>query len=439
VGRQARVWRAAVLIGLAAVAVAAVGAHYLAPGLRTASASRPTSVPYFAELPPATLTSMDWRSATTGWVVVPAQSASLVYRTTDAGRHWRQQLVAYGTFTVHFFDARHGMLLPPAGQPVIGQEPVSVSCVTPGRPSASPCPPLEGSVRFVPPQPNGGAHVAIYRTDDGGDHWRPVPLPQAALSGAHVSFADPSHGWLLTTTARGGLQADVALYRTDDGGGRWTELLHAGPGQPAGHGLPAGGVQGPVWFADGRDGWVATATPDGPAAVAVTHDGGAAWRGAVLPAPPGGWRTDAVTRVAQVAASGAGGVLVLAVLPSGDTAAAQVWAYVTSDGGDTWGDPRPVPAPTFRMDASLAFVDGRSGWLVRGGTVALTSDAGRDWRERQGPAGMALSGIAAVSASTAVVEGSPLVGSGGDPSPVRLYATVDGGLSWRRLGGVSGL
>ena len=101
-------------------------------------------------------------------------------------------------------------------------------------------------------------------------------------------------------------------------------------------------------------------------------------------------------------------------------------------------------SPDLPMLMACAFADADHGWAVgRSGTILATSDAGVSWTAQRTPSsGAILDAVAAVDADHVWAVGrEPDSGSGLSGDSAALWATVDGGATWRaqRLPGVSNL
>jgi photosystem II stability/assembly factor-like uncharacterized protein len=202
-------------------------------------------------------------SATTGW----ALTDTTLLRTTDGGRRWTDRTPT----------GLHEPLLDVG----IGSWPFAFRG------------PLDGWLAVSSP-----GRVRVFRTADGGVHWRTVavsPSAAAGLSSSDVSlvlaldFANDRDGWLLTSAggAAAGSQ-DVELYRTIDGGQSWT-LLSANTQQHAvPRGIPTIGIKTGVVFASRTRGLVTGYHGQVPGfAVYASADGGRSWRPLRLPLPHG--------------------------------------------------------------------------------------------------------------------------------------------------------
>lgn len=168
--------------------------------------------------------------------------------THDTGVTWHTEPVprAAGPFgSAHFFDARHGLLVPAVDQDTPGQ--------------------------------------VFYLTSDGGQTWTPVRQGLRLQPGMTVDFASPEAGFAWNPNASGA----PPIYATTNGGRTWTWHLPqlARTGRPAGVGTPARFEPAAVSFVSAARGRVlGHGGCQSCAALRVTGDGGAHW--SALPAPP---------------------------------------------------------------------------------------------------------------------------------------------------------
>jgi photosystem II stability/assembly factor-like uncharacterized protein len=101
-----------------------------------------------------------------------------------------------------------------------------------------------------------GPHGGLFKSTDGGDHWRPLKegLPQG-LSQLDVAIAPSARGRLYATVAtssnpaaQGGAAPGVGIYRSDDGGEHWR--VATGDTRPA---LRIGGGDLPILAVDPKN------------------------------------------------------------------------------------------------------------------------------------------------------------------------------------------
>jgi photosystem II stability/assembly factor-like uncharacterized protein len=261
-----------------------------------------------------------------------------------------------------------------------------------------------------------GANPALQRSTDGGKTWVPACLPAGAVSGPGglngvVFDADGRRGWVVGTS--GG--RPLAL-RTVDGGAHWLAAR-----------LPDGiaGSLTDVEFADQDHGWaVGNLSGTGPANAAgglllATTDGGAAWTAQLVPADVG-----RLSRIAIVDATHGWAV--------GVSSSGRPLIIATGDGGRNWST-QTLP-DGIRELRDVAFADVHHGWAVGAMPVSLAAEAGRDdpgvilattdggatWTEQAVTVGSVWS-IDAIDARTVFAGG----GTG-------LFSTSDGGTTWTK-------
>jgi photosystem II stability/assembly factor-like uncharacterized protein len=162
-------------------------------------------------------------------------------------------------------------------------------------------------------------------TSDGGRTWRarPVPCPRPAAVATAVSFVSPTQGWLLCTGQMGAGNADRAIMQTTDGGRTWSTVAQALLGGPTSGRLTTSGYPTGIFFLPDGHGWMWAERGVG---IQVTTDGGRSWltRGTV---PNGADTSMSSTRILSDRTG-------LALLTNGNDQATQL--IDTFDGGRTW-------------------------------------------------------------------------------------------------------
>jgi photosystem II stability/assembly factor-like uncharacterized protein len=278
---------------------------------------------------------------TVGWItyyVTGPSAETYLFRTEDAGQHWRSVLS---------WDGSH--------------EPIVVSGA-------------DGKEVLVVSACCAGA--SIFHSTDGGVHWAAYGLP----AGAEASFFNPREGWATIQDAQ--LRPTV-LFRTADSGAHWIRIARL-EWSPNGEGRSFG-----VFTSSSFGFFTRTGT------LYLTHDGGATW-GAVL-----GGRPEQIPASATFVGMGwrffntQDGVLMSAYCGEPSCGALDIaYAYGTSDGGAHWSE--PVRLPTDAAGVSrIIFIDpnhwiaevselATTGYSVR--RVIHTSDAGQHWTVLVAPA-----------------------------------------------------
>ncbi len=271
-----------------------------------------------------------------------------IWYTTDGGAHWlgnpfsitRVNPLKFNINQIFFLDTKHGWVKGDAGS---------------------------GST--------AGA-VVILNTVDGGASWESVSDPQRknldqACPKNGLWFRDVLHG-LIGDQCGGGL-AGLYLFRTDDGGNTWSNLDLPDPSGATtffNHQEYFCSLDTPKFF-DAQHGTVVVSCSDSNKSktgrwVYRTQNGGGSWTSSPMPRPFGGYfflDFDHGWYLGQTGLKNFSGVIV----------------YQTSDGGKNWKE-----ASSTQWGGNMDYVDARNGWVViqSGGGSALvrTYDGGLSYQ-----------------------------------------------------------
>lgn len=237
--------------------------------------------------------------------------------------------------------------------------------------------------------------LALYRTDDNGDHWADITTPDTQNPLARVvalSFFDAEHAW--AAVARNDLP--LTIYRTVDGGQHW--VGSTAPGCAAGPESGPCGAPSSFTFIDPQRGWMFAENSETTGQVFSTVDGGRTWQllgrtpfdgHIVFADSEHGWGVSGPSDFA----TGSG----QATNPGGKL-------FATSDGGHSW---KPAAFPVMRGISAAEMVFGLPRFFGRSGVVAAlsplsstgaanvwiytTPDRGASWTGRPAPADPAIS------------------------------------------------
>jgi photosystem II stability/assembly factor-like uncharacterized protein len=320
----------------------------------------------------ANLVTLRMTSPTTGWAV----GTTALLRTTDGGLHWQMatplalgrplRLSSYGLLTA-FLDEVHAW---------VGVDDSTVSTA---------------SQQSKPP-----TTLRLFRSADGGRHWHALPpLRLGTFYYAHtLTFINRETGWLevIRNVAAGSVWFD--LYRTLDGGGHWRRVLQVGsphslPGAPLGCDLCDSSLtfssRMTVWFTGC---WCGVGT--GSSFLYVSRNAGRTWRALAVSQPPHRGKITIAT-LPPILFDPRNGVLPTVVLGSnpGKSGGTSEFfdAYVTHDGGRHWTPTTPVPISRLEGYPAFpySFPDARHGFFVSGNRLYRTSDGGQHWQARPMP------------------------------------------------------
>jgi photosystem II stability/assembly factor-like uncharacterized protein len=355
---------------------------------------------------------LDFVSADVGWIAEtkagPDGGPTVIFKTTDGGRTWHQQLSwdGPGPAQVRFSaDGTEGL--------VVGQ---------------------------------GG--VPLYRTTDGGATWQRMALPPQAYQIALVYFLDAREGWVISylNEATPGF---AGVFHTTDGAQHWTQTARLDVNQVFSYARTGGSLQGSGVFHDSSTGWLIPAEISGtnvpivPPFMYITHDGGTTWAVQSLPAPVGTTMNSGNTGISPPeffnSREGVLLVTVFAIPPPGTQQPITfqgTYVYTTIDGGDHWSGPQAIALPGGAAGyQGISVLDARTWVISTGSGLARTTDAGAHWQVlSEGlPADGRVTAIDFQNANSGwaeeVVGGKPATLT----ATLALYGTTDGGAHWTKL------
>jgi photosystem II stability/assembly factor-like uncharacterized protein len=214
----------------------------------------------------------------------------------------------------------------------------------------------------------------FYRTTDGGIHWGPVAIPQGQTRG--ITFADARHGWSMVPPAT---QSELpAMYATADGGDTWMRFSD----------LPQDST-GPAFR--GSEAWLgANGYEAGRLHVYASFDGGLSWTSRAVPRPPGSIAeaADPPAFAAQVALLPGAGVVVMVNTGPECQKAPPCGAYdeaefTSFDGGSTWKYVAHPPADDQDIGyQGIGYQDATHWWAATAsGALFKSSDGGQTWKQ----------------------------------------------------------
>ena len=350
-------------------------------------------------------------SASSGWALAlrqnPASAKSdpvLLARTSDGGRTWADVTP----------PAARAMLATPDAAPVLDVADPEHAYLA-----------VSAATTDVTASRNP---TAVFATADGGRAWTAsAPLTVSGVP-VQVTFADPSHGWLLLDAGGGATGHPLTwLYRTTDGR-HWVPAASAAP--PGSGGMNNMCQKLGLAFPSTTAGWLRISCRSGDFLV-QSRDGGSTWQPQSLPLTG-----DCTAPGAQCTVFGpqlSGGTAFVTIAPL--TAAPAPALLASTDLGQAW---QPIPLPSgagqypqvsfFTPDDGLLVAMGSQQAL--GAVFYTTKDGGRIWSAV--PQGRHFTQLGAsvdfANARDGVVWIEAGDAQGATPPP--LYATPDSGRTW---------
>jgi photosystem II stability/assembly factor-like uncharacterized protein len=253
-----------------------------------------------------------------------------------------------------------------------------------------------------------------YRTSDAGASWTQLGV-LAGVPLRCVGFVTAERGWAGNINTTNNPTPDRALFETLDGGRRWTNISARiqGPQVVGLCGLRV--VSASTAVAVGR--W------NGPPVFVRTTDGGRTWISRDLrPQASGLVDVHFFDQRSGVAVGGLG-----VGSSEAEQRSSRTVILATGDGGATW-ETRYASASVGQWAWKVHFVSRQVGYVTTegptpDGSVLKTTDGGRTWQRLLVEAGRSFEGVGFVTPERGWVA-----------SPQTLFATSDGGATWRSLG-----
>jgi photosystem II stability/assembly factor-like uncharacterized protein len=291
---------------------------------------------------------------------------------------------------------------------------------------------FKGGKGLVPITFGGVEQPLLFRTTNGGASWhRSAFLSSRAFGNGYLmTFADSKHGWLKADMSAGAGTVWFSLYRTVDTGRHWIKVAWMSPPGRSSS-VAVTGTENSLSFRNRAVGWLA-GSDSGEPELYLSTDGGRHWRPQRVPALPGHSTRSPASEVADAPQfySRRSGVLPLeAFLPKGRGGSWRVFLYSSNDGGLHWVRPRKVPGGSVNV---FEMKDAGHWWIGAGRTVWRSHNRGRSWKTGILPiSNGSLGSLQFVDDRHGWAAAQSNGSSNGTINGV--YRTVDGGIQWRKV------
>ncbi len=207
-----------------------------------------------------------------------------------------------------------------------------------------------------------------------------------AQNGVDITFLSPKDGWKMVAYPGETSQEPVDIYKTTDGGQNWNKIAAATiPSSSAAESnsppygkLPSDGTKYGLSFVNNLVGWITGTTPRvGYPWLFMTHDGGHTLQHQNL-SIPASYAQSQIGITPPSFFTSQDGILLINLQPiKGGNG---VWMiYSTHDGGQNWGDPKPLLVSGTSDNLSWRFKTSNIGAVTVNSNTFRTPNGGYTW------------------------------------------------------------
>jgi photosystem II stability/assembly factor-like uncharacterized protein len=288
--------------------------------------------------------------------------------------------------------------------------------------------------------------VTVMHTIDGGQHWTTLHFPPLM---SNYTFLDQQHGWAWGNECLPGVPASCTLYKTIDGGTTWMKLGMMSTSRSFGDSTPGllpvnFGLY--MTFLTPQRGWanLYSSQSSQRAFLYMTQDGGTTWQLQRLPQPATGPIPGVQTALQGTYQSGAFVVMwapkfftpqqgVVGIVSQGSAQRPrEIYLYATNDGGYSWSPLGTNIEDTSRSQSLTEIIDPTHLLLSNTKTITFYTLVNNQW-QTQYTSQIAAGEMALFSFLNDQLGWVYVDRRSGSEIIYTLYATIDGGKSWREV------